>query len=316
MTLRDPLWMEGASYAGDEDRILIETLFSEGVLNNGLAVTQRAAGTNMSVDVAAGACVIVGDDTSGQGSYLCKSTAVENVTIGAAPGGGNTRIDRIVAQVRDGTVLGSGNHDWVITAVAGTASGTPSAPALPASAISLATVSVAAGTVAVTNAMITDVRSAGGVSTSLDEGSVGTDELADGSVTAAKTSGEQWTVFTPSLTTGGSGFSIGNGTVAGRYMQRGKDVVYSGKITLGSTSGWGVGAGLGVDLPVTPQTVRGAGAAAFYDDSTQTGYAGSVFLLAVNQLIFACDSGALDTNDPFIWANNDVIQWTIVYEAA
>lgn len=318
MTLRTPLWLEGADYSGDEDRILIETLFSEGVLGDGLEVTQRAAGTNMSVDVAAGVCAVVGDDTAEQGTYLCKSTVVENVVLDAAPGGGNTRIDRIIAQVRDGTVLGNSTHDWVITKVTGTPAGSPSAPALPASAISLATVSITAGVVAVTDAMITDARAVGGVSASLDDDSVTTGKIADGAVTADKIAADSWTAITPTIATGALGFSLGNGSISGRWIQEGKRVTFTGKITLGPTSAWGAGTGLGVALPVTAQALRAAGSVVFVDVSADRPWVGAAWLTGTGTLAFAQPSspGYVSGSAPFTWANNDEIHWTIVYEAA
>lgn len=162
MTLHDPLWQQQSTYSAKRDRSLLRALFTEGVLpgplgaSDPLRVSQRGAGANMSVDVAAGFGVITGDDEANQGNYLVESDAVANVVIGAAPGA-NSRIDLVVARVRDAQVTGADN-DWIIEVVAGTVAGSPVAPAVPNTAIPLAEVLVAAGTVSITDAMVTDRR--------------------------------------------------------------------------------------------------------------------------------------------------------------
>jgi hypothetical protein len=157
MTLNDPIWQQNATYSASEFRDVMETFPGTGALNDGdLKVTQRGAGANMSVDVAAGQCVIP-NAVASRGKYLCRSTAVENVTIAAAPGVGNSRIDLITAKVLD-TEYGDGSNSWQIVAITGTAGGSPSAPALPAGSILLATIAVGSGVASISNANITDGR--------------------------------------------------------------------------------------------------------------------------------------------------------------
>lgn len=159
MTLNDPIFQQNLSFSATELRALPAAIFRGGVINAGdLKVAQRAAGTNMSVDVAAGPVAVPGTDAAGQGTYLCTNSAVLNVTIGAAPSAGTTRYDLIIAEVRDGDVNAGANNDWVIRPVVGTAASTPVEPATPVSSVVLARVTVASGTAAITNAMITDRR--------------------------------------------------------------------------------------------------------------------------------------------------------------
>lgn len=166
MTLHKPLWAGGTSYdAVDWRRLLTELFLSAGVIDyNGgdLKVTQRGAGANMSVDVAAGACVVDGTNTAGQGRFFCSSDAVVNVTGFTAPGAGTSRIDRIVARVIDADFVGSGTSSWVIERVAGTAAASPSVPALPASSIPLGRVTLVSSTTSITNAIITEDRAQAG----------------------------------------------------------------------------------------------------------------------------------------------------------
>jgi len=162
MTLQRPLEMQAAggdtpfSYAAIATRQGHDLMWvNEGVVRLGLQVTQRGAGANMSVDVAAGSCVIVGDDVAGQGKYMCVSDAVTNVTVPAAPASGS-RIHRVVARIKDKLHSGSWTtYEWTVELLADTGSGTP---ALPASAINLGRVTVVAGQVTVVNANITDDR--------------------------------------------------------------------------------------------------------------------------------------------------------------
>lgn len=166
MALLTPLWMEAEEgdpdieySAAHERAALIGTVFSrEGVMDRDaghLRVTQRAEGPNMSVDVAAGQCAIVGDDVSDQGTYLCMSTTPVNVSVPPPPGSG-TRSHLVVAQVKD--KLSNGvwtSYEWDIELLEDTGSGTPN---VPNSAIPLARVNVAQGAVSVLSSHIADDR--------------------------------------------------------------------------------------------------------------------------------------------------------------
>lgn len=136
MTLIAPLWQQNNSYSAEADRALVTTLLQPGVAQSGdLAVTERAAGANLSVDVAPGTVVVEGTEAGRQGYYVCVSTSTVNVPLDAAPPSGQSRLDVIVAQVRDGAYSGSLN-DWTITKVTGTpTTGTPLWPDLPASSL-------------------------------------------------------------------------------------------------------------------------------------------------------------------------------------
>jgi len=150
--------MQNNAYSARLDRQLVAAMMTEGVVS-GLQVTQRGAGANMSVDVAVGKAVIAGDDQANQGSYLAITTVLENVVIGAAPGS-NSRIDVVYYRVNDPNAGGPAGNTSSFGVVAGTPAASPAVPATPTSAIALANVLVATGTVSITNAMITDVRAA------------------------------------------------------------------------------------------------------------------------------------------------------------
>lgn len=157
MTSR-PLFLQNATnYTALDLRALIDVPYFEGV--DGQAsfnVNERAAGTNMSVDVNGGRAVIIGNSPSGSRYYMVAddNEIAANVPLDPAPAS-NSRIDLIIARVRDAAVGGGLNNDWTLEAVSGTVASTPVAPAVPNNAIELAQVTVAAGTAAVTESMIT-----------------------------------------------------------------------------------------------------------------------------------------------------------------
>lgn len=159
--LNQPLWLQNSTYPAALDRQAIAAAFVPGVLGSGsgeLAVTQRAAGANLSVDVAAGRVVVPMTDAPNQGSALCVSTAVNNLVVGGAPGAGLSRIDLVIARVYDASLIGGSINGWQLEIVAGTPAASPAAPALPTSSIELARVAVAAGQASVQTANITDRR--------------------------------------------------------------------------------------------------------------------------------------------------------------
>lgn len=146
--------MQNRAYSARLDRQLISDSFYEGARNlNSWVVT---AGGGMSVDVSIGEGYVDGDDQPNQGTYFVESDAIENVSVGAAPGA-DSRIDLLVLQIRDPNAGGPAGDDAVFEIVPGTPSGTPTVPALPLSALPIATILVAAGTATITNGMITRI---------------------------------------------------------------------------------------------------------------------------------------------------------------
>src|SRR5215469_970964 len=132
-----------------------------GAQTGDMAVTQRGAGANFSVDVAAGYAYVVGDDVTLQGTYFCWNDATVNVSTfstGAAIGApaSGTRNHRLVLQVQDKLNNGAWTgYTAQFQLLQDTGSGTP---AEPGSAITLAVVAISAGQVSILNANITDYR--------------------------------------------------------------------------------------------------------------------------------------------------------------
>lgn len=159
-----PEFLQTRTYGADRLRYLNDRLplLGEGCEGLDMLVSQRGAGANMSVDVAAGDAWIRGDSTTRQGLYHLVNDAVANTAVGAADPA-NPRLDQIIARINDTTILG-GSDVPTLEVVAGTATVGASldnrvgAAALPASAILLADVLVGAAVASITNANIRDRR--------------------------------------------------------------------------------------------------------------------------------------------------------------
>lgn len=142
----------GANVTESQWSAMMRRLLGSGVLATasvgGFAVTERAAGANMSVDVASG-------DAFVRGHYLT-SAATVNLAVTTADAT-HPRIDRVVLRL-DWT-----NNAGYLDVVAGTAAAVPAATALVQSSsvweMSLATVSVPASDTTIGTAQITDDRS-------------------------------------------------------------------------------------------------------------------------------------------------------------
>jgi len=152
MTKETPLWLQAGVYPARLDRYFIEEVMRRTPrVFRGLAVTQRAAGPNFTVDVSAGSCVVLGTTQANQGMYFCRSTAVENVAVPATPAA--PRTDSVIVHVNDPNAGGSAGDNWVISVISGTV--------LPTDSLLLATIARTTGEVSITNAAITDVRPLG-----------------------------------------------------------------------------------------------------------------------------------------------------------
>lgn len=177
MTLLEPMWLPTKTVpfgpaAGKQGlRYMLQQLgdLQEGVFAAGdFDVTQRGAGANMSVDVAAGGAWIIGDDTARQGAYHLVNDATVNVAVSTAHAT-LPRVDQVVARIYDSTVVG-GSDVPAIEVIAGTPTASAQctdptaanyrlgAAALPNGAVRLADVQVDAAAASIVNAKIYDRR--------------------------------------------------------------------------------------------------------------------------------------------------------------
>lgn len=85
-----------------------------------------------------------------------------------------------------------------------------------------------------------------------------------------KAVGDPWVAYTPAWTSSGTAPALGNGTIAGGYVDRGNTVDFRLKMTLGSTSTVGTGT-YRFSIPFATTLAAGsviAGAASFEDVGT------------------------------------------------
>lgn len=154
-----PRFLNAGSHDAEQDRRLISLLTrdNEGIKNAGDFAVTEATVPNMTVDVAAGECVILGTESATQGSYMGTANSTTNLAVSAAPGS-NSRIDVVVAKVQDSEYSG-GSDTFSLAVVEGTVSATPTAPAIPNNSLKLAEILITSSDGSVTNSMITDFRS-------------------------------------------------------------------------------------------------------------------------------------------------------------
>lgn len=154
-----PSYLEAGSHPANLDRQLIETIMpTQGVVDRqtgALLVTEQSP-TAMGVTVAAGKAVVTGTEADSQGAYHVVNDAAVDLAV-AASDPTNARIDLVVARVRDAFYSGAVNA-WSLDVVTGTPSGTPAEPTVPANAVALARVYVAAGATEILTADLTDRR--------------------------------------------------------------------------------------------------------------------------------------------------------------
>lgn len=146
-------------YGADELARPYRDLIGEGIvtgITGQLAVTERGAGANMSVDVAAGAAWVLGDESELQPLYRVRNDATVNLAISAADPT-DPRIDIVVLEVLDSVFAGVSDLAR-LRVVTGTPAPIPSAPATPNTALRLATVDVAAADTSIVDADITEDR--------------------------------------------------------------------------------------------------------------------------------------------------------------
>ena len=152
-----PSWLQAGSYPAESDRQIQQAIYATtGIIGtSSLAVTPNSP-AGMSVRVAAGWGAIVGTTQANMGVYTFYNDALTTLTVTTADPT-NPRIDRVVVTVRDAYYSGAFN-DVIFQVLAGTPAGSPTAPAVPANSISLATIAVAAATTSITSGNITDTR--------------------------------------------------------------------------------------------------------------------------------------------------------------
>ena len=129
-----------------------------------------------------------------------------------------------------------------------------------------------------------------------------------------------WQSYTVSWTAATTNPSIGNGTLAGRYVQIGKTVIGTIKLAMGSTTTYGSGIWR-FSLPKTSAAQGGRYGGQWRAEDVGTKiYTGTLFILDNISTVsmFARDeaSSFLSNTTPHTWASGDYLFISFIYEAA
>lgn len=131
-----------------------------------------------------------------------------------------------------------------------------------------------------------------------------------------KAIGDPWTVYTPTV----SGWSIGNGTIEGTYIEAGKLVHFRALLIAGTTTTFA--STLSLSLPVTPSTniTSILGFAVLFDSSSSANLFGFTRLVSgAAQVVYnnttATNIVGAAGSSPWTWASGDKVEITGTYEA-
>ncbi len=185
MALRTPpSWLQNALHPAENDRLTMQAIWATtGIIGTASCGVTASSPAAMTVEVAQGWGVIVGNFQANMGVYNFYNDATQILNIGIADPI-NPRIDRIVVTIQDSYYTGSAD-DVIFQVVQGTPAGSPVAPAVPTNSISLATIAVGAAVTQINTGNITDTRV------------VATTQLPIGDITEVQ---------------GGTGITVTNGT--------------------------------------------------------------------------------------------------------
>jgi hypothetical protein len=146
----------------DYDLLRFPTEFLEEGVVSGFAVSQYSGGANMSVDIAAGIALIEITNTNVAHGKTYKTWFENTATVTKAittADPTNPRKDRVVLRIDVSTNPDANAANIaVIEVLAGTPAGSPSAPAEPANAITLAIIDIPASDTTISTGQITDSR--------------------------------------------------------------------------------------------------------------------------------------------------------------
>jgi hypothetical protein len=117
-----PAWQQGSSQSAFGDRLLIAAAFNPGTQARTLWPSGQVTPVvnTMNCSVAPGTCIV--PLAGGNGAVVCTWDAAEIVTVPTAHPTLN-RQDSVILQVRDGSIDGGPNYDFIFTTVSGVPGG-------------------------------------------------------------------------------------------------------------------------------------------------------------------------------------------------
>lgn len=138
--------------------------------------------------------------------------------------------------------------------------------------------------------------------------------LSASDVTALDSALGVWTSYTPVITAT-SNPALGNATVNSKYTQIGKTVIWRCRITWGSTSTYG--SGIWTFVPPVAAAGYGPSPVRMYDQSGNSHVMGNLYDGGAGPVIsLNVSPNLVQPTVPFTWAVNDVLEFTMTYEAA
>lgn len=355
MALKQPLYQQNdtTDQAADVVRLFQRDMTNErpGILQaNAMRISQRGAGANNSVDIAAGAILVPGTSVTNQGYYHVINDATVNLPMSTPAHGSLPRIDTVIVAVRDQFYTGA-NNDAQFVYVAGTAAASPAAPDIAAAGHNnywrLANISVPANDNTIVTADITDLRTsptiipAQGYATAVG----GCQPCTSSSRPATPRTGQLiyetdtrrvmvnegtpdtanwqpvshnnvWTTFTPSFTnvTLGTG-----GSSSGAYIKLGRLAIVKFGFEIGTSGGNVTGRIIWVPPAAVAILTGGIKACTFVwatDGSNRWGGTGIQFGSENGASRFASDNDfdGWDSTIPFNWAAGDQLYGMGIYE--
>lgn len=124
-----------------------------------------------------------------------------------------------------------------------------------------------------------------------------------------------WQAYAPVLA--GTGWTLGNGTLTGRYCQIGKTVHFASRLVIGSTTAKGSGQ-LNIGLPVTATAMQFGLVSMVHDISPNTWFPGQAVITSGAALasFFQSSGAAVHGTAPVTLATGDEVFVNGTYEAA
>lgn len=151
--INPPAWMQAGTYDARTDRLMVSGLIErDGVVSADSYVVTQSGTPGMSVSVSAGTAYVSRSGDANLGMYAVRNDGAVTAPITTADST-NARIDLIIVRVYDAQYTGVTNTA-AIEVIAGSPSASPVAPALPATAVEIARVTVGAGVSSIVNANI------------------------------------------------------------------------------------------------------------------------------------------------------------------
>lgn len=130
-----------------------------------------------------------------------------------------------------------------------------------------------------------------------------------------KAIGDAWTAYTPTLTT----WTLGNGTITGRYAFYGKTCVGALKLTIGSTTT--TAGSVEISLPQTASVgaYQPVGNASCKDTAAANPYNVPAYMTSTTKMGFVMGgtaNTAVNATNPFTWGTGDTLEAFFTFEVA